>query len=181
MAPKSQQAEVAQADGTQSQMQVNTPTALDRFAEYMKSRAKLDGSMREGSSAMDAISERLLTATEDELWDIDEGGLPNGKAVADIEQRIMSYEIMMGKGKPDDEIVKNNKLGGTYLNVHSVRLDSGKEFDWQTSAPGIVIKVVRFDQAGRLPLNCVVRAIPIADGEPGQVVLKLRPIATRAI
>lgn len=136
--------------------------------------------MREGT-AMDSISERLLTASDEELWDIDEGGLPNGKAITDIEQRILSYDVMTGKGSPGDEMYEKNKLGNTYLVVHSVRLDNGAPFDWQTSAPGLVIKIVRFDQMGKLPLDCVVRSIPIADGEPGQVVLKLRPVAARVI
>lgn len=179
MASKPQHASDADPVEMQSGTIAKT-TNLDRFALYMQGRAKLDGSMREGT-AMDSISERLLAATEEELWDVDEGGLPNGKAVADIEQRVISYEIMTGKGSPGDEIYDKNKLGNTYLVVHSARLDNGKEFDWQTSAPGLVIKIVRLDQMDKLPVDCVVRSIPIADGEPGQVVLKLRPITARAI
>ena len=93
---------------------------LDRLAVHLAQRAGVEAD--EPGSGMDSIAERNLAAeTLEELWDADEGGMPNGKDVADIEQRIFSFETR----KSNNPEISNPRLGNTYLIVHAARLDDG--------------------------------------------------------
>src|SRR5712691_5535441 len=148
--------------------QPQSQSRLDRLAIHLAQRATVEED--DPGTAMDSIAERNLAAeTLEELWDADEGGMPNGKAVVDIEQRIFTFETR----KSNDPEIANPKLGNTYLIVHAARLDTGEEFAWQTSAPLLVTKLIQIERMDKLPVDCVVRSVDLGGGN---AVLRLRPL-----
>lgn len=153
-------------------------TRVDRFAEYMRQRAIVDRSNRTGVP-IESISERILAtenaASDEEVWDSDEGGIPDGRAMVDIEQEILGYEVVAST----NEDIKKASLGDTFLLIRCRRLEDGEEVIWNTSADLIVTKIMVFDRRGQIPgLKCVIRATDLG---AGKAVLKLRPIPRRAI
>jgi hypothetical protein len=64
-----------------------------------------------------------------------------------------------------------------YLLVRAIRLDTGEEFIWNTSAPGLVSKLFWLEIHDKLPCECVIRSTDLGGG---QAVLKLKPIPVRA-
>jgi hypothetical protein len=167
MTPKAQS-----EDDTIVPTETRSPAKLDRFANYMTNRATQDKS--DNPKGMDSILERMLTVDDEDIWDSDEGGVPAAKDMVNIEHRIFGFDIYESK----DAEISNKSLGNTYLIVHAARLDTGEEYDYNTSAPLLVVKLVRLFQADKLPVNAVIRATDLGGGK---MVLKYRPVPTRAI
>jgi hypothetical protein len=175
------EAETATASGTV--VPVSATDQLGKFASFMAGRAKLEDDPEtrvENAQEIQAqIAVRILSAkTEEEVWDADEGSMPGGRDLADVELRITGIDYKKSTG--DSEY--KSLFGGTYLIVHATRMDNGKESDFNTSAPGIVTKLVKFEQLGKFGdggyIDAVIRNIDLGGGKNA---LKLRPVAARAI
>lgn len=158
------------------------------FGKWMQDRASLDKDERKESSIeiQANIATNILAAkTVQEMWDADEGGIPGGRDLVNLEQRIHSFDIVQG----DKEDIESPLTGGTYLLVHSTCLattpfarnnygiEIGTEFTWNTSSPGIVTKIVKLEQLNALPADVVIRG---KDQGSGKTLLQLRPVPVRA-
>jgi hypothetical protein len=155
--------------------EVTPVTRMTKLASYLQTRAHSDSAEESIGGGMQQIAENVLAAsTPEELWDADEGGMPDGRDMADVEQRIIEFEV---KKSTDPEKTKE-MLGGTFLIVRCARLDNGEEVIWNTSAPLLVTKIIQAERMSMLPLDAVIRATDLGGGK---AVLKLRPVPKRTV
>ncbi|SRR6266496_559036 len=167
-------AEVPVSENGETSATVETVTRLNKLADYLQTRAHSDSEEESVGSGMEGIAEKVLAATTlEELWDADEGGMPDGRDMADVEQRIIEFEVRTS----NDPDKAKAMLGGTFLVVRSAKLEDGEEVIWNTSAPLLVTKIIQAERLDKLPLDCVIRATDLGGGK---AVLKLRPVPKRA-
>jgi hypothetical protein len=151
------------------------PSHVTKLAAYLQARAHAESADEPLSGGMEAIQEAILSVqTPEEFWDSDEGGMPNGQNLVDVEQTIIEFDVLTGK---NTRIAKTS-LGGTYLVVRSARIDNGEEIIWNTSAPLLVTKLIQAERMSMIPLRCVIRATDLGGDT---AVLKLKQIPARAV
>lgn len=171
-----QSAEVANVttSGTMAKMQ--------KFGEALSARASVEESEIDGREIAAQIASKILEAqTVDDIFAVSEGGMPGGRDLVDVEQRILSITVRKGK---NDEI-KNDLIGGTFLVVQAIRLDTGEPITWDTSATQLVAQLIALEhhdalaqQQGKPPVIPIdVKIVDVG----GKGALALRKVAKRAV
>jgi hypothetical protein len=110
------------------------------------------------------------------MWDADEGGVPNGKDVAGIFQRINSYRV----AESTREDIEKGILG-VFVFIDATNLQNGQPMPWQTGATGIISKLRWLeskDLLGTPAADCYVKEVPT---QGGNTLLKLRPMPKAAL
>jgi|SRR5271165_2295645 len=162
---------------TGTAIQPSAVEKMGRFADFMAGRARLEDNEGHSEDIVAQIALRTLDAkTEDEVWDADEGGMPGGKDMIDVELRITGIQYI--KSKRDD--IKSI-FGNTYLIVNAAKLADGKDASFNTSAPGIVTKLVKFEQLGKFSDNGHVDGVIRNVGDEVKTILTLKRVPVRAI
>jgi hypothetical protein len=150
----------------------NATQRMERFADFMKQRATVEDNASTPEDALEftaSVAEKILNAkTVEEIWDADESVSVNGTDMIDVPQVITSIEVKQGQ----DATIANPLFGGTYLLVHCTRLSDNEEVTWNTSATGLVSKLVAFERKDAFPLRCMVKNV----GTDAKQILKLRPL-----
>ena len=173
---KSQSQEVSNvtSSGTMAKMQ--------KFGDALTARATIEESEIDGKEIAAQIAAKVLEADSvDAIFAISEGGMPGGRDLVDVEQRILSITVRRGK---NDEI-KNDLIGGNFLVVQAIRLDTGEPITWDTSATQLVAQLIALEhhdalaqQAGKPPVIPIdVKIVDVG----GKGALALRKVAKRAV
>lgn len=149
---------------------ISRVTAAESFIQYLERRAVKDNENRSFDVAYQQVSNILVAETLEAMWDADERESVGGRDLVDVEQRIVSFTV-----HPSSE--KYTTALGHYMQVSTVRLATGEEFTWDTSAPLLMGKLRWLEAHDELPCECVIKGTDA----PGGTVLKLRPIPARAI
>lgn len=160
---------------------------FDRFVTQLGFEAEIDSNSEEASSGTTAATvERILSAeTEEEIWNA--GDLVNvgGRDLADVEITINSFTVRWSQGNttPSGEEIQSkfvdpNTGRGMYFLIAATRMETGEDVIFNTSAPDIVPKLIRFRDMGKLPLDCVIRARELGGGRK---YLLLKPVPKRAV
>lgn len=145
---------------------------LNSFAKHLQNRAHLDNDEIDGKEVAANIAMDILSANSvDDVLAANEGGLPAGKDLVDVEQRISGFDIRQGTNAD----IMNELTGGTFLVVHSVRLENGKPLTWQTAATNLVTALVKFEQLDAFPLDLVIKEVG------GKGALAFRKVAKRTV
>lgn len=162
------------------------PRPFDRFVGQMSMEAEIDMAEADANSGTTAATvERILAAeTEEEIWNA--GDLVNigGRDIADVEITVTGFATRYSAGNqtPSGEEIQSKFMDangrGMYLLVTAYRMEDGVEFVFNTSAPDIVPKLIRFRDMGKFPLNCVIRARELGGGKK---YLLLKPVPKRAV
>lgn len=118
----------------------------------------------------------LSAETEEEMWDSDDLAQIGGRNLRDVEQEIRNYTVKYSSNDELQSAFKDSKGRGMYLLVSSVKLETGEEFVWNTSAPLVVGKILWLADHGKLPAQVVIRGKDIGGG---QTVLRLKPVPQR--
>lgn len=130
------------------------------------------------SPMVDGIVKILSAETEEEMWEADELAQTGGRDLQDVEQEILAYAIKYSTNPTINSAFKDSQGRGMYLLIRSVRIETGEEFVWNTSAPLLVGKIMWLVNREKLPYQCVIRGRDLGGG---QSLLKLKPIPKRAV
>ena len=145
---------------------------MERFAQFMTQRATVEDNASTPEDALEftaSVAEKILNAkTVQEIWDADESVSVNGTDMIDVPQQINSIEVKQGQ----DATIANKLFGGTYLLVHTTRLSDNEDITWNTSATGLVAKLVALERQDAFPVRCMVKNV----GTEAKQILKLRPL-----
>lgn len=159
------------------------PRAFQRLVQQMSLTADIDSAEQSGNT--ENTVEKIVTAeSEADMWEADELGLIGGRNIVDVEMRVLSYLIRFSNSRtsPSGEEIKSAFIDqqgrGMYLLVTSIKLETGEEFVWNTSAPAVVSKLIWLYEHGRLPMECVIRGKDLGGG---QTYLSLKPVPKRAV
>jgi hypothetical protein len=154
-----------------------------KFGEALKSRATIEESDLDGKEIAANIAAKILEAESfDDIFKVSEGGMPGGRDLVGIEQRVESISVRMGK---NGDVPPNELVGGTFLVVHAVRLDTGEPIVWDTSATQLVAQLIAIErhdalsrqkgESGYLPTDVVIVDVG------GKGALALRQVAKRVV
>lgn len=161
-----------------------SPTSpFDKFCKVMAGRATLESDEK---SFDYASIEAILTAeTEEEMWTSDDRGPLGGRDLEGVVQIVEEIQIKWSNTTGIESPFKDPETGRVfYLLVTSTRHDDSKytgkrpdikqgdKFQWNTSAPRLVGKLMWLEGHNRLSQTVVIEAIDLG---AGQQVLKLRP------
>src|SRR5271166_6202765 len=98
---------------TGTAIQPSAVEKMGRFADFMAGRARLEDNEGHSEDIVAQIALRTLDAkTEDEVWDADEGGMPGGKDMIDVELRITGIQYIKSKRDDIKSICGNASLIG---------------------------------------------------------------------
>jgi hypothetical protein len=164
----------------------NRPSAFKAFLTKMEMTAEIDAADTENSpGTVTSTVERIVTAqTEEEMWDAGDLANIGGRNMVDIEQQVRSFQVKYSTGNtsPSGEEIqsafRDSQGRGMYLLVEAVKLETGEELVWNTSAPDIVSKLMWLQEHNRLPADVVIRGIDLGGGK---TYLRLKPVPKRAI
>jgi len=168
---------MATQDKSQSEVVPNITTlgAVERmsgFAKALQGRASVEDSEIDGQEVAANIAMKVLAAeTVDDIFAIGEAGMPGGRDLVDVEQRINGISVRTGK----DADKTNPLVGGTYLVVDAIRLSNGEPITWDTSATQLVTQLIALEQKNAFPID-----VKIVDAG-GKGALRLSKVAKRAI
>lgn len=173
---KSQSAEVTNVTT------VGTMEKMQKFGDALTARATVEESEIDGKEIAAQIAAKILEAESfDAIFTISEGGMPGGRDLVDVEQRIESITVRRGKNM---EIV-NELVGGNFLVVQAIRLDTGEPITWDTSATQLVAQLIAIEhhdaidrqKGGKGYMPCDVKIVDVG----GKGALALRKVAKRAV
>lgn len=173
---KSQTASVANVT------QAGTMAKMQKFGEALTARATIEESEFDGKEIAAQIASKILDAESvDDVFSVSEGGMPGGRDLVDVEQRILSITVRKGKNSE----ITNDLIGGNYLVVSAVRLDTGEPITWDTSATQLVAQLIALEhhdaiaqQNGKPPVFPI--DVVIVD-VGGKGALALRKVAKRVV
>lgn len=148
------------------QVQQNTP--LQRFVEQVRQEAELTKTITSGDVASRVTANMVEAETLEDAIAAQDSGMASGKDLIDVEMQVNDFDTL-----PSSEQFKENSPLGVYLLVHAVKLEDGAELEFATGAPNVVTLLHKARQLDRLPLDCVIKAKPTANGE--LLTLKLLP------
>jgi hypothetical protein len=167
------------AKGNSPEVAANSqPSAPFRaFLQRLEIEATLD---TDGVNQLfiDGVTKILAADTEEEMWDADDLLQTGGRDLADVEQTIISYEVKRSRNPDIKSAFRAEDGRYMFLLIRSVKLETGDEFTWNTSAPYLVAKIIWLADHDRLPYDAVIKATDLG---AGQAVLKLKPIPKRAM
>jgi hypothetical protein len=158
---------------------------FQRLLRLMSGRAELE----QGDLAFDdsQLNDILATETMDDMWKAGNRLPIGGRDLAGVEQEVNDFVVKFSRR--GDVATKFTTADGKrmYLLITSTRISEsqqrpdivlGQEFQWNTSAPDIVVRLFQAQRLGALPLECVISAIDLGEG---QAVLKLTPVPKRSV
>lgn len=155
-----------------------------RLMQQMSLEAEIDQAETSEYGGTEATIDRIMSASEDEIWDAGDLANIGGRNLVDVEQTVYDFTVRWSSGNttPDGEQIESKFRDGNgrgmYLLVRSKRLDNGEEIVWNTSAPDIVPKLIRFRDLGNFPLSCVIRGTDLGGG---RTYLRLKPVPKRVV
>lgn len=158
--------------------EVSEVNALERLNKKLGFLCRMDADSPD-TGRINTIEAILSAESEEDFWNADEKVSTGGRDLQDVEIRILDFTVKKGT----DTGIKNNIFrdpesgAALYLDVRAVRLDSGEEMVFNTSAPLVVAKILGLQERGMLPQDCVIRGTETANG----TVLKLKPVPKRAV
>jgi len=168
---------MASQDKSQSEVVPNITTlgAVERmsgFANALKARATVEDSEIDGKEVAANIAMQVLQAqTIDDIFKVSESGMPGGRDLVDVEQRITGIAVRTGK----DTDIRNDLVGGTFLVVTATRLSNGEPITWDTSATQLVAQLIALEAKDAFPID--VKIVDVG----GKGALALRQVAKRAV
>ncbi len=179
MAPTAKNPKVPDShEGTVSNM-----TPFEKFCRVMAGRATLDSA--EKTVDYGSIEAILTAETEEEMWTADDRGPLGGRDLAGVVQRVHEIEVKFSSDSTISSPFFDPETGRNfYLLITSTREDDSKytgkrsdikqgdKFQWNTSAPRLVSKLMWLEGHERLNQPIAIEAIDLGGG---QHVLKLRP------
>jgi hypothetical protein len=130
-----------------------------------------------GSPMVTSVVKILSAKTEEEMWEADDLAQTGGRDLIDVEQTIIAYAIKWSNNPTIQSAFKDEHNRGMYLLIRSVRMETGEEFIWNTSAPLLVGKIMWLANRELLPYSCVIKGTDLG---AGQAVLKLKRVPARA-
>jgi hypothetical protein len=153
---------------------VEKATPIQRFIKILELEAL---ETAEDSATGKEISAQITSAmfeadTLEEAIALQDAGLLSGKDMVDVDQEIRSFEVVKS-----EERFRDSSPLGYYLRIHALRLDTLEEVTYATGAPNVVNLVWKARNTDRLPLQCVIRSRPTANGE----LLSVKLLAPRPI
>jgi len=178
MAEQSKSAETVVANVTNA----GAMAKMSKFADALKGRAEVESAEVDGQEIAASIAEKILNAeTVDDIFAISESGMPGGRDLVGVEQRIHYFTVRQGK----DSDIKNDLVGGTFLVVHATKLSDGSELIWDTSATQLVAQLVALERKHAIAEQSKGKPVFPIDvmivDVGGKGALALRPVAKRAV
>jgi len=152
---------------------VTGPTQFERFVQYAKDRAAVEGSLV-GDELTESQMERILTATTQEELDnaMKLAGLTGLKDLADgTEIQINGYHLV-----PGSRSEFANKLG-VFAVIDAQLVSNGAEIKLDTGILRIIGYLRMCEANGWFPVQRIVKKIPTGNGE----MVTLEPLTERAI
>ncbi len=178
--PSAPKASPARPDNTTST--VSTLTPYEKFCATMAGRASLES--EESNTDVGSIEAIITAETEEEMWAADERGVLGGRDLAGVVQVVEDIQVKYSnRGGLKSPFVDPASGKGLYLLITSTRYDDpkytnkrpdlsqGDKFQWNTSAPRLVAKLLWLEANERLHQNVVIEEIELEVG----AVLKLHP------
>jgi hypothetical protein len=141
------------------------PSPHERFTASLIKRAEREGpliSERVSKKMMDNI---LTAETEDEIWDADDIGTEGGRDLVDVELQFNSIMLAPATNAAYDAPLK------VYALIEVQRLETGAESVVNTSAPGLITKIIKLESKIGFPFQGVIRTA----GDSQALVLKRLP------
>jgi hypothetical protein len=182
MASKSSHEAATQRDNANQVMPVRP---FQRLLALMAGRADLE----QGDIGFDdsQLNDILETETMEDMWKAGNRLPIGGRDLAGVEQEVTDFGVKYSRR--GDVTTKFITADGKrmYVLITSTRISEsparpdilvGQEFQWNTSAPDIVTRLFQAQRLGAIPLECVINAIELGDG---QAVLKLTPVPRRVV
>jgi hypothetical protein len=133
-----------------------------------------------------SIEAIIMAESEDDMWIADDRGPLGGRDLAGVVQVIEDVQVKWSTSPTTSSPFIDPQSGrGLYLILTSTRQDDakysgilpnllqGEKFQWNTSAPRVVAKVMWLEGHDRLHQPVAIEAIDIGGG---QFVNKLRPV-----
>jgi hypothetical protein len=148
---------VSPAQGNQD---VAKLSPVQRLKVMLATEADIDGG--NGSDFMEqSIEEMLLADTFDEVMELaaSDAGLNNGKSMINKPIQVTAFAVT----RSDAKFEASSPLG-FYVRVSAAYKKDGKEIQFATGAPKIVVPLWRARQENLLPLDCVVREREVGAG-----------------
>lgn len=163
---------------------VRTMSPFERFCVTMAGRATLES--EEKSFDYGAIEAIIMAETEEEMWTADDRGPLGGRDLAGLVQIVEDVQVKWSNSSTVDSAFKDPATGRNfYLLITSTRHDDAKysgihpeihqgdKFQWNTSAPRVVGKLMWLEGHGKLAQPVTIESIDLGGG---QQVLKLRAV-----
>jgi len=158
-------------------------SSFEKFCRVMATRAVAETEER---SFDETVIEDILTAeTEEEMWTADDRGPLGGRDLAGVRMICDKVEVKWSSNQEIRSPFTDPDSGRVfYLLITSHRTDdakytgkrpdikNGDPFQWNTSAPRLVAKLMWLEGHNRLNQDVIIESIELG---AGQQVLKLRP------
>jgi hypothetical protein len=150
---------VSPAQSGSAEVKKLSPVA--RLKQMLEMEAELDGS--QGSNFMDlAIEEMLLADTFEMTMELaaSDAGIANGKTLVNKPIRVSAFQVVKSDAKYQD----SSPLGYYLRITEAVYRKTGKDVQFATGAPKVVVPLWRARNENKLPLDCVVREREVGSG-----------------
>ncbi len=161
---------------------VTTLTPFEKFCATMAGRASLES--EESNADIGGIEAIIMAETEEEMWNADDRGVLGGRDLAGVVMVVEDIQVKYSNREGLSSPFADPGSGkGLYLLVTATRYDDpkytnkrpdikqGDKFQWNTSAPRLVTKLLWLEAHDRLHQNVTIEEIQLEVG----AVLKLHP------
>jgi hypothetical protein len=169
------------ANGDDANVEVRRPAIPNQFRAFlgmMELEADATAEDPSDSPLITGVMKIMEAADDNEMWTADDLMQLGGRDLADVEMGIQSFTVRRSARADIDTPFVDSKGRKMFLLVRSVKLETGEEIVWNTSAPLLVAKLFWLSTRDMLPCEAVIRATDLG---AGQAVLKLKPIPRRAV
>jgi hypothetical protein len=173
----------ASKDPTRTTSTTVTMTPYEKFCTILAGRATLESEEKNVDYA--SIEAIITSETEEEMWVADDRGPLGGRDLAGVVQIIEDIQVKWSNSPTiSSPFIDPKTEKALYLLITSTRYDDAKytgkrtdleqggKFQWNTSAPRLVAKLIWLEGHDRLHQPVAIEATDIGGG---QQVLKLRP------
>jgi hypothetical protein len=180
--PSAAKSTTSPASHTEHTGTITSLTPYEKFCATLAGRATMES--EEKNVDYGSIEAIILAETEDEMWTADDRGPLGGRDLAGVVQVIEDVQVKWSNSPTiSSPFIDPKTEKALYLLITSTRHDDskytgrrpdltqGEKFQWNTSAPRVVAKIMWLEGHDRLRQPVSIEATDIGGG---QAVLKLR-------